>query len=85
MTRYRIFVAAMMLSATSVAPALAQQAIDEPGLYAFYHPNADLSQGVTRPADAMASGSPRQSENLARYGRATMYHPLPAKRSVKTY
>jgi hypothetical protein len=85
MTRFRIFVAAMMLSATSAAPVLAQQAIEEPGLYAFYHPNADLSQGVTRPAGAMASGSLRQSDNLARYGSATMYHPLPAKRPVKTH
>jgi hypothetical protein len=30
------------------------EVIQEPGLYAFYHPNGDLGLGSSRPADAMA-------------------------------
>ena len=41
-------------------PVAAQEAIQEPGNYAFYHPNGDvLNAGSRRPADAMASQLPR--------------------------
>ena len=54
MTKYRIIGIAVVLSAAIATPALAG-VIDEPGLYAFYHPNGDvLHAGYTRPADAMA-------------------------------
>jgi hypothetical protein len=37
-------------------PVLAQAAIQEPGVYAFYHPNASLGLESARPAtEAMAS------------------------------
>jgi hypothetical protein len=55
-----IFGAAVILSAAIATPALAQtiqlaEVIQEPGLYAFYHPNSDLGLGSSRPADAMAA------------------------------
>ena len=55
MTTFKLFSAALVLSAAAAAPVAAQQAIQEPGAYAFYHPNGDLGLGSTRPADALAS------------------------------
>jgi hypothetical protein len=58
MTRFQILGAVALLSALSAAPALAEHMIDEPGMYAFYHPNGDPNAG-TAPADAMALAPPR--------------------------
>jgi len=56
MTSLKFIGAALVASAFIAAPASAQQAIEEPGAFAFYHPNADvLNAGSSRPADAMAS------------------------------
>jgi len=41
MTSFKIFAAALVLTAAAAAPASAWQAIDEPGAYSFYHPNED--------------------------------------------
>jgi hypothetical protein len=59
MTTFKFFGALAVLSALSAAPALAQHMIDEPGMYAFYHPNGDPNAGTTAPADAMALAPPR--------------------------
>ncbi len=56
MTTFKLFSAALILFAAVATPLAAQEAIQEPGNYAFYHPNGDvLHAGSTRPADAMAS------------------------------
>ena len=55
MIRFNIFAAAAILAAIVASPASAQQAMDEPGMFAFYHPNGDLHIGSSRPpADAQA-------------------------------
>ena len=55
MTTLQFFGAAAFLSALTAAPALAQHMIEEPGMYAFYHPNGDPNAGpAPAPADAMA-------------------------------
>jgi hypothetical protein len=61
MIRFNFVAAAAILAATVASPASAQQAIDEPGMFAFYHPNGDLLHtGSSRPAaDAQAQVSPR--------------------------
>jgi hypothetical protein len=59
MTTFKFFGALAILSALSAAPALAQHMIDEPGMYAFYHPNGDPNAGTPAPADAMAMALPR--------------------------
>jgi hypothetical protein len=44
------------LSTMIAAPVFAQAAIQEPGVYAFYHPNASLGLESARPAtEAVAS------------------------------
>ena len=53
MLKYRIFGAALILSAAIATPALAE-VIQEPGNYAFFYPNGDLGLGYSRPANAMA-------------------------------
>jgi hypothetical protein len=54
MTRY-ISLAAVMLLAAAATPASAWEAIQEPGAFAFYHPNGDLGLGSSPPSDAAAS------------------------------
>ena len=55
MTRIPVFGAAVALSALFASHASAQHMIDEPGMYAFYHPNGDLGIGSVRsPVDAQA-------------------------------
>jgi hypothetical protein len=55
MTTFKFFGALAFLSAFTVAPALAQHMIEEPGMYAFYHPNGDPNAGtITAPAPANA-------------------------------
>jgi len=54
MTKLKLLGAIAALFALTAAPALSQQAIQEPGLYAFYHPDGD-SMSMRAPTDAMAS------------------------------
>ena len=55
MTRFKILGAAAVLSMMMATPLFAQAAIQEPGAFAFYHPNADVLNGG-RPTPA-ASGA----------------------------
>lgn len=56
MTSLKTFAVAALLSVTAATPVLAQAAIQEPGLFAFYHPNLDvLNGGAPTPAAALAS------------------------------
>jgi hypothetical protein len=59
MSTFKFFGALAILSALTAAPALAQHMVEEPGMYAFYHPNGDPNAGSTAPADAMALAPPR--------------------------
>jgi len=49
-------IAAALLMTAVATPVFAQAAIQEPGLYAFYHPDANLLAGRSayRPVDANA-------------------------------
>ena len=49
MVSFKTFAAAVLLAATTVTPAFAQAAIQEPGAFAFYYPNLDVLNGG-RPA-----------------------------------
>ena len=63
------FLGAAVLLALIASPASAQHMIDEPGMFAFVHPNGDLGIGTSRPpADAMAMAP-----------KLIMHHPLPAR------
>jgi hypothetical protein len=66
MTSFKLIGAALVLSAIAAAPASAWEAIQEPGAYAFYHPNSDvLNGGSSRSADALASATTRSDVQLS--------------------
>jgi hypothetical protein len=48
MTSLKMIAAASLLSAMIATPVFAQGAIQEPGAFAFYHPNADVLNGGAR-------------------------------------
>jgi len=75
--RLKLFSAVFVLSAGMATPVFAQAAIQEPGLYSFYHPDGNLLHaGPTRPApDAMAMVVP-----YARHGMRAMGQRAAAKR-----
>jgi hypothetical protein len=56
MTRFKIFSAAAILSMMIATPVFAQAAIDEPGAFAFFYPDADvLNAGRPTPAATMGA------------------------------
>ena len=48
MTKFIPVVAAAILATAIATPVFAQAAIQEPGAFAFYHPNADVLAGRQR-------------------------------------
>jgi hypothetical protein len=75
MIRFNIFAAAAILAAIVASPASAQQAMDEPGMFAFYHPNGDLHIGSRGPpADAQAQVPARLLMQHATPARAETVH-----------
>ncbi len=74
MTPFKFLRAVAILSAFVATPALAEQMIGEPGMYAFYHPNGDLGIGSARPA-AEAMASVRDSGNIARLRMGPVSRP----------
>jgi hypothetical protein len=81
MTSTKLLAAAVMLSAATATPALAQRMIEEPGAFAFVHPMGDLGIGSARPAmDAMAA-VPLRDSGMA--GLRMQASRPPAARRVK--
>jgi hypothetical protein len=79
MTRFNFFGTAAIVSALSASPAMAQHMIEEPGMFAFFHPNGDLGIASTKsPADAMASVA--GNGGLARMRMQIRPHSLRDKR-----
>jgi hypothetical protein len=77
---FKLFSAALILSAGMATPVFAQAAISEPGAYAFYHPDGDvLHTGIVPSAapDAYAM-APFGSRRAVRHH---MSHHVSAKRA----
>jgi hypothetical protein len=65
MTRFKLFASAAILSALSATQAMAQHMVEEPGMFAFYHPNGDLGIASTRsPVDAQATAPMRNGNKM---------------------
>jgi hypothetical protein len=73
MTSLKLLGAAAILSALTATPTLAQPMNDEPGLYAFYHPNGDPNAGTPGPTDAMALALPRSNGVMVMKMKAGSY------------
>jgi hypothetical protein len=85
MTQLKFLGAVAILSAFIATPALAERMIDEPGMYAFYHPNSDLGIGPARPA-AEAMASVRDGDTIARLRMGPVSRPaLKRVQSNKPY
>jgi hypothetical protein len=84
MVKLKFLAAVAVLSAVVATPALAEHMIDEPGMFAFYHPSGDLGIGSSRPAEAMAA-EPSRSGNVARLRMQSQ--PVSARRArvIKAY
>jgi hypothetical protein len=66
MISIKTIVAAALLSVMATTPVLAQAAVQEPGMFAFYHPNLDvLNGGAPTPAARLASEPPAAMEAYA--------------------
>jgi hypothetical protein len=61
MTSFKLFGAAAVLAALIASPASAADplATQEPGMYAFYHPNGDLGIASGRPVANAQAMAPR--------------------------
>jgi hypothetical protein len=73
MNSIKTIAVAGLLSMMAAAPALAQEAIQEPGMFAFYYPNLDvLNGGAPTPAYRMEGMPPSvmQSYNERESGMA---------------
>ena len=67
MTSTKTLIAAALLSAMTATPVLAQAAIQEPGAFAFYHPNLDvLNGGAPLWSESLASQPPQMVQDYAR-------------------
>src|SRR5207342_1547547 len=66
MTPLKTIAAAAMLAALTATQVFAQAAIQEPGLFAFYHPNLDvLNGGAPTPAYRLESLPPSATQAYA--------------------
>jgi hypothetical protein len=79
MTNFKLLGVAAVLSAAIASPVLAQSAIQEPGAYAFYHPNGDLGIGSSASGSTGAMASARTSKSYAsapakHYARSSTKH-----------
>jgi hypothetical protein len=81
MTKFIPTIAAALLATAIATPVFAQAAIQEPGAYAFAHPNADVLQGryAVRPFDSTNAYYGSDVSANAYYGTAV---PAPDRRSV---
>ena len=71
MTKLKLLGAVAIVSALIASPASAQHMIEEPGMFAFVHPDGDLGIGSTRPAP--------EAHAQIQAPRLIMSHPLPVR------
>jgi hypothetical protein len=74
MVSFKTLAVAVLLSAATAAPAFAQAAIQEPGLFAFYYPNLDvLNGGAPTPAARLSRDWPALRGACAAIGAGAAY------------
>jgi hypothetical protein len=72
MINFKVLGVAAILSAVLAGPVFAQAAIQEPGEFAFYHPNGDLLHaGSGEPGGAVASARTGKAYAMASTGHHT--------------
>jgi hypothetical protein len=74
MTSLKTLAAAALLSAMTATPVFAQAAIQEPGLFAFYHPNLDVLNGGAPTPEIAPAGIAASDDLLVRHPRLARGH-----------
>lgn len=85
MTSFKIFAAALALTAFAAAPASAWEAISEPGSYSFYHPNADVLNAGPSPSPSNAMASTLRNDVVAGTQMSVRPHRGKSTAAVKRY
>ena len=85
MTSFKILAAALVLSAFAAAPASAWQAIDEPGAYSFYHPNADVLNVGPSPSTSSSNAMASTLREAPVAGSQMSVRPRRGSAAVKRY
>jgi hypothetical protein len=81
MSTFKFLGAAAILSALIASPAMAQHMIDEPRMYAFYHPNGDLGIGSTSsPMNAQAMVMVASDGKMVRHRIRIRSHSMAVRR-----
>ena len=76
MSSFKLLGTALVVAAFAAAPVSAQEAVQEPGAAAFYHPNADiLHAGMSAPSNAFAA---MRSDDVT-----AMHMAVPPRRTMK--
>ena len=65
MMKFRVLGAVALWFVAIATPAIAQEVIQEPGAFAFYHPYGDLRIGSSPGPKAMAFGPIRENRPIA--------------------
>jgi hypothetical protein len=69
-TSLKAIAVAALLSALTATPGFAQAAIQEPGAFAFYHPDRDvLNGGAPVPAAGLAAELPVSASHMTSFAR----------------
>ncbi len=69
-TSLKAIAVAALLSALTATPGFAQAAIQEPGAFAFFHPDRDvLNGGAPTPAARLAPELPVSASHIASFAR----------------
>jgi hypothetical protein len=82
MMRFRVLGAVALWSVTIASPAIAQEVIQEPGAFAFYHPYGDLRIGSS-PGPNAVFGPIRANRHIAGASRSAMMHPAARRASYR--
>ena len=89
MNSIKTIAVAGLLSMMAAAPALAQEAVQEPGAFAFYHPNLDvLNGGAPTPAYRLEGQPPSvlqaHNERDAGMDGSQVWHPRRVHHASRT-
>lgn len=80
--KLRVLGAVALWSVTIAASAIAQEVIQEPGEFAFYHPYGDLRIGSS-PGPNAAFGPIRENRHIAGVSRSAKMHPAARRASYR--
>ncbi|SIO57506.1 hypothetical protein SAMN05443247_08552 [Bradyrhizobium erythrophlei] len=73
-TSFKAIAVAALLSALTATPGLAQAAIQEPGAFAFFHPDLDvLNRGAPTPAARLAAELPVSASHISNFARMSAH------------